>query len=159
MRTSLSMIVLDSRTLRLNLGKPVLSVAEDCGEFCTLVVHPSFKAPLSRNPIGTGPYTLAELRVADRCILKRVAKTTDGKDFHYWGGEVFLDEIHFIRRTQSGMTKLRNDPSGDRCIVHRAESAYHRWTIPSALVRDRRFEKCRGGHLFTNAHVGSKCRL
>jgi peptide/nickel transport system substrate-binding protein len=92
--------VLDSRTLRLNLGQPVLSVAEDCGEFCTLVVHPSFKAPLSRNPIGTGPYTLAELRVGDRCILKRVLKTTDGKDFRYWGGEVYLDEIHFYHYEQ-----------------------------------------------------------
>jgi oligopeptide/dipeptide ABC transporter ATP-binding protein len=86
--------VLGSHALRLNLAKPVLSVPEDCGEFCTLVVHPSFKPPLSRNPIGTGPYTLAELRVSDRCILKRITKTTDGRDFRYWGGEVYLDEIH-----------------------------------------------------------------
>src|SRR5690606_158188 len=30
-----------------------------------------------------------------RCILKRVSKTTDGKDFKYWGGNVHLDEIHY----------------------------------------------------------------
>jgi peptide/nickel transport system substrate-binding protein len=96
--------VLDSRTVRLNLARPVLSVAEDCGEFPTLVVHPSFKAPFSRNPIGTGPYTLAELRVGDRCILKRVTKTTDGRDFRYWGGDVYLDEIHFYHYEQENQT-------------------------------------------------------
>jgi peptide/nickel transport system substrate-binding protein len=87
--------VLDRYTVRLNLAQPVLSVAEDCGEYSALVVHPSFAPPFSHQPIGTGPYTLAELRVGERCILKRVSKTTDGKDFHYWGGEVYLDEIHF----------------------------------------------------------------
>ena len=87
--------VLDRYTLRLNLSKPVLSVAEDCAEYPTAIVHPSFKPPLAENPIGTGPFTIAELKVGDRCILKRVTKTRDGKDFKYWGGDVYLDEIHF----------------------------------------------------------------
>ena len=78
--------VLDDRTVRLNLARPVLSVAEDCAEYSTLIAHPSFTPPWSRNPIGTGPYTLSELRVADRCLLKRITRTTDGRDFHYWGG-------------------------------------------------------------------------
>jgi peptide/nickel transport system substrate-binding protein len=96
--------VLDARTVRLNLVKPVLSVAEDCAEYCTLVMHPSFKPPLSRNPIGTGPYTVTELRVADRCILKRVTRTTDGGEFRYWGGDVYLDEIHFYHYEQENQT-------------------------------------------------------
>jgi peptide/nickel transport system substrate-binding protein len=96
--------VLDNLTLRLNLTQPVLSVAEDCAEYSTLIAHPSFKAPLSRQPIGTGPYTLAELRVADRCILKRVDKTTDGREFRYWGGDVYLDEIHFFNYEQENQT-------------------------------------------------------
>ncbi len=40
-------------------------------------------------------HALAELAVDDRCILKRITKTTDGKDFKYWGGDVYLDEIHY----------------------------------------------------------------
>ncbi|MBZ7924954.1 ABC transporter substrate-binding protein [Ensifer adhaerens] len=87
--------VLDAHTLRLNLTTPVLSVPEDCAEKTTLIVHPSFKPPFSDDPIGTGPYTLGELRVGERCVLKRLKTTTDGKDFSYWGGEVYLDEIHF----------------------------------------------------------------
>jgi peptide/nickel transport system substrate-binding protein len=92
--------VVDSHTLKLNLSAPVLSVAEDCAEYVTLVAHPSFKAPFADNPIGTGPYTLSELKVGERCVLKRIHKTTDNKDFKYWGGEVYLDEIHFYNFEQ-----------------------------------------------------------
>lgn len=92
--------VVDTHTLKLNLAAPVLSVAEDCAEYPTLIAHPSFKAPFPDNPIGTGPYTVAELKVGERCILKRITKTTDGKDLKYWGGDVYLDEIHFYNYDQ-----------------------------------------------------------
>jgi peptide/nickel transport system substrate-binding protein len=85
----------DDHTVRFNLAKPVLSAPEDCYNYPTAILHPSFKPPFSANPIGTGAYTLAELAVNDRCILKRITKTTDGKDFKYWGGDVYLDEIHY----------------------------------------------------------------
>jgi peptide/nickel transport system substrate-binding protein len=126
--------VLDSRTLRLTLGQPVLSVAEDCGEFCTLLVHPSFKAPLSRNPIGTGPYTLAELRVGDRCILKRVVKTTDGRDFRYWGGEVFLDEIHFYHYEQDNQAAALASGSVDAIYELSVEQIELAQSIPGAKI-------------------------
>jgi peptide/nickel transport system substrate-binding protein len=126
--------VLDSRTVRLNLAKPVLSVPEDCGEFCTLVVHPSFKAPLSRNPIGTGPYTLAELRVGDRCILKRVVKTTDGRDFHYWGGEVYLDEIHFYHYEQENQPAALASGSVDAIYELGADQLELAKSIPGAQI-------------------------
>ncbi len=87
--------VVDKSTIRFNLKKAVLSAAEDLYNYPTAIVHPSFKAPLSDNMIGTGPFELAELKVGDRCILKRVKKTKDGKDFKYWGGTVYLDEIHY----------------------------------------------------------------
>ena len=126
--------VLDSKTLRLNLAQPVLSVPEDCGEFCTLVVHPSFKAPLSHNPIGTGPYTLAELRVGDRCILKRIAKTTDGRDFHYWGGEVYLDEIHFYHYEQENQTAALASGSVDAIYEVSVEQIELAQSIPGAQL-------------------------
>ena len=66
----------DKHTVRLNLNKPVLSAPEDCYNYPTAILHPSFKAPFSDNPIGTGPFTLGEpLAVGDRCILKRVTQT------------------------------------------------------------------------------------
>jgi peptide/nickel transport system substrate-binding protein len=85
----------DKYTVRFNLKKSVLSAAEDLYNYPTAIVHPSFKPPLSDNMIGTGPFELAELKVGDKCILKRVTKLKDGKDFNYWGGKVYLDEIHY----------------------------------------------------------------
>ena len=87
--------VVDKHTLRLQLNKSVLSAPEDLYNYPTAIVHPSFKAPLSDNMIGTGPFALAELKVGDKCVLKRVTKTKDGKDFKYWGGKVYLDEIAY----------------------------------------------------------------
>ncbi|MGE0845873.1 MAG: ABC transporter substrate-binding protein, partial [Flavobacteriaceae bacterium] len=87
--------VVDSHTIKFNLSKSVLSFPEDMYNYPTAIVHPSFKPPFSDNPIGTGAYQLAELEVGNKCILKKVAKTADGKDFSYWGGKVYLDEIHY----------------------------------------------------------------
>ncbi|HZS81728.1 MAG TPA: ABC transporter substrate-binding protein [Stellaceae bacterium] len=87
--------IVDKHTIRFHLNKPVLSAPEDLYNYPTAICHPSFKPPISDNMIGTGPFALAELKVGDKCILKRVKKTTNGKDFNYWGGKVYLDEIHY----------------------------------------------------------------
>jgi peptide/nickel transport system substrate-binding protein len=126
--------VLDSLTVRLNLTQPVLSVAEDCAEYSTLIAHPSFKAPLSRQPIGTGPYTLAELRVADRCILKRVTKTTDGREFRYWGGDVYLDEIHFFNYEQENQTAAVASGDVDAIYELTVEQLELARSIPNARI-------------------------
>jgi peptide/nickel transport system substrate-binding protein len=126
--------VLDNLTVRLNLTQPVLSVAEDCGEYSTLIAHPSFKAPLSRQPIGTGPYTLAELRVADRCILKRVTKTTDGREFRYWGGDVYLDEIHFFNFEQENQTAAVASGDVDAIYELTVEQLELARSIPNARI-------------------------
>jgi len=79
----------DDNTVKLHLTKSVLSVPEDLYNYPTAILHRSFKAPFSDNPIGTGPFTLAEFAVGDKCILKRAKGD-------YWGGDVYLDEIHYL---------------------------------------------------------------
>jgi peptide/nickel transport system substrate-binding protein len=85
----------DDHTVRLHLSKPVISVAEDLYNYPTAIVHRSFTPPFSDNPIGTGPFMLADFEVNGRCILKRITETTNGQPFAYWGGKVYLDEIHY----------------------------------------------------------------
>ncbi|MYZ48039.1 ABC transporter substrate-binding protein [Propylenella binzhouense] len=80
----------DDHTVTLHLTKPVLSVPEDLYNYPTAIVHRSFKPPFDQNPIGTGPFTLAEFAVSDRCILKKP------ENVEYWGGDVYLDEIHYL---------------------------------------------------------------
>jgi peptide/nickel transport system substrate-binding protein len=126
--------VLDSHTVRLNLARPVLSVPEDCGEYCASVVHPSFVAPFSHQPIGTGPYTLAELRVGERCILKRVTRTTEGKAFHYWGGDVYLDEIHFYNYDLENQAAALASGSVDAIYELTVEQLELAQSIPGAQI-------------------------
>jgi peptide/nickel transport system substrate-binding protein len=126
--------VLDSETVRLHLTQPVLSVAEDCAEYSTLIAHPSFTPPWSHEPIGTGPYTLSELRVADRCLLKRITKTTNGKEFHYWGGEVYLDEIHFYNFEQENQTAALATGDVDAIYELTVEQLELARSIPNARI-------------------------
>jgi len=83
---------LDEYTVRLNLQIPVLSIPENLYNYPCAIVHRDFEkmgANLSTNPIGTGPYMLAEHRIGEVAILKRRPEP-------YWGGEVYLDEIHYL---------------------------------------------------------------
>ena len=82
----------DNHTVRLNLKAPVLSIPENLNNYPTAIVHRNFEkegGDLSKNPVGTGPYTLSEFRVGELAVLKKRKEP-------YWGGEVFLDEIRFV---------------------------------------------------------------
>lgn len=87
--------VVDKYTVRYNLANAVLSAPEDHYNYPCGILHPSFAAPFSDNPIGTGAFTLQELVVGDKCILTRVTEMSNGEPFEYWGGKVYLDEIHY----------------------------------------------------------------
>ena len=82
----------DAHTVRLNLKSPVLSIPENLYNYPTAIVHRDFEkegGDLSKNPVGTGPYTLADFRVGELAVLKK-------RNAPYWGGDVYLDEIRFI---------------------------------------------------------------
>ena len=82
----------DNHTVKLNLKSPVLAIPENLYNYPTAIVHRNFEkdgGDLSKNPVGTGPYTLAEFRVGELAVLKKRKEP-------YWGGEVFLDEIRFV---------------------------------------------------------------
>ena len=82
----------DAHTVRLHLNRPELAVPENCYNYPTAIVHRSFEEwgkDLSKKPVGTGPYELVEFKVGERAVLRK-------RKVPYWGGEVSLDEIHFI---------------------------------------------------------------
>jgi peptide/nickel transport system substrate-binding protein len=82
----------DNHTVKLNLKSPVLSIPENLYNYPTAIVNRNFEkdgGDLSKNPVGTGPYTMTEFRVGELAVLKKRKEP-------YWGGDVFLDEIRFI---------------------------------------------------------------
>ncbi len=79
---------IDAHTVRLNLNTPVLSMPENLYNYPAAIVHRRFEeegGDLSKNPVGTGAFALAEYRLRDKAVLRR----RDG----YWGPRPFLDEI------------------------------------------------------------------
>ena len=82
----------DEHTVKLNLNSPVLAIPENLYNYPTAIVHRNFEkegGDLSKNAVGTGPYTLTEFRVGELAVLKK-------RNAPYWGGEVFLDEIRIV---------------------------------------------------------------
>ncbi len=83
---------LDSHTVQIKLNTPSLSIPENLYNYPTMIVHRDFEkegGDLSKNPVGTGPYTLSEFRVGELAVLKKLDKP-------YWAGEVSLDQIRII---------------------------------------------------------------
>ena len=81
----------DDHTVRLNLARPELAIPENLFNYPTAIVHRRFEeegGDLSKNPVGTGPYELAEFRVGEVCVLRKRPS--------YWRGQVFMDEIRYI---------------------------------------------------------------
>ncbi|MDA0996658.1 MAG: ABC transporter substrate-binding protein [Proteobacteria bacterium] len=95
----------DDHTVRLHLNSPVLSIPENLYNYPTMIVHRGFKGDLSKAPMGTGPYTLAEFAVGGKAILKRTGKP-------YWGGEVYLDGIHYFDHGSASAASLAALASG-----------------------------------------------
>ena len=95
----------DDYTVRLHLNSPVLSIPENFYNYPTMIVHRDFDGDLSKKPNGTGPFTLSEYVVGEKAILKRVPGT-------YWGGDVYLDEIHYYDHGSASTAQLAALASG-----------------------------------------------
>lgn len=111
-----SVEVVDRYTIRLRLKRPVLSVMEDFYHPSTGICHPSLRPPFTADPVGTGPFTIARNRPGDACILKRVRDLPNGQPFAYWGGPIYLDEIHYYDSGNDDPIELY--AAGDVDLVH-----------------------------------------
>ncbi len=92
----------DDYTVRLHLSTGELAVPESFGDYPALISHRRFAdegGDLSANPVGTGPFELAEFAVGERAVFRRRAGD-------HWTGPVYLDQITYIDGPA-------NDPSGE----------------------------------------------
>ena len=82
--------VVDANTIKFNLKQAALAMPENFYNYPTAITHrghgKDWEADLSANPIGTGPFDLADFAVGERAILKRARD--------WWAGDFYLDEIH-----------------------------------------------------------------
>ncbi len=78
----------DRFTFRLHTAQPTLSIPENFAAYFAAIVHRDFSGHFGNEPVGTGPYRLAEYEEGKKAILKRSGKP-------YWGAQPTLDEIHY----------------------------------------------------------------
>ncbi len=107
--------------VRLHLSRPVLSIPENLFNYPTAIVNKRFDdegKDISKNPVGTGPYTLGEFRIGEICVLNR-------REGAYWGGDTYLDAIQYI--------DLGDDPSAG---INALESGQvdEVWEVPVSMV-------------------------
>ena len=107
----------DNHTVRLHLNRPELAIPENLYNYPTAIVHRRFEeqgGDFSKNPVGTGPFTLKEFKVGGKAVLvKRNPK-------EYWGDEVYLDEIVYIDHGDEPATGLAALASGQVELVYEA---------------------------------------
>lgn len=88
-----AIVVVDDRTVQLNLGAPDISIIASFSDYPAAVVHSSYNPDEMQN-VGTGPYIIEELEVGVRCVLVRAEGHT------WWGTDVYggpyLDRIEYI---------------------------------------------------------------
>ena len=98
----------DGHTVRLHLSRAELAIPENLYNYPTAIVHRRFDeegGDLSKNPVGTGAYELAEFQVGERCLLKRRSQP-------YWGDQPYLDEILYIDHGDDPMAGVAALASG-----------------------------------------------
>ena len=98
----------DDHTVRFHLNTPDLALPESMADYPALIVHRRFDeegGDLSKNPVGTGAFTLKEFAVGEKCVLLRRKEP-------YWGGEVYLDQITYIDHGDDPATAVAAMASG-----------------------------------------------
>ena len=82
---------LDELRFRLHLSRPICSLPEHLYAANCAILHRKFEdqgANWPRNPIGTGPFQLADYHVSRVAVFKRRPG--------YWGPPAYLDEIRYL---------------------------------------------------------------
>ena len=141
----------DDHTVRLNFLKPVLSVPENLYNYPTAIVHRDFEKngkDLSKSPVGTGPYELAEFAVGQKCILKKRAGDYWGKDIAdpYMFGPIYLDEIHYYDHGAASTAQLAAFASGQVDAIYQFDIASYAMaeSIPSSMIYEAKTAQTAG---------------
>lgn len=131
----------DDFTVRLNFAKPILSVPENFYNYPMAILHRDFEkngGDLSKSPIGTGPYTLADFAVGQKCILKRTDQPYWGKDIDdpIMFGPIYIDEIHYFDHGAASTAQLAAFASGQVDMIYEFDIASYAMaaSIPDSMI-------------------------
>ena len=83
--------VVNDHTVVLNLPKADITLIPGMADYPAAIVHSSYdNTDPSKNPIGTGPYTVESYEVGVKAVLKRA------EGHEWWGDTAYLDRVEYI---------------------------------------------------------------
>ncbi|MEJ6394108.1 ABC transporter substrate-binding protein [Gymnodinialimonas sp. 2305UL16-5] len=106
--------ITDDHTVVLNLSRPDITILPTISDYAAAIVQDGFSGSPSDNPVGTGPYRLAEIEVGVRAVLERNA------DHTWWaeGTGAFLDRIEFIDLGQDQAAHVAAAEAGEMDMLY-----------------------------------------
>ncbi len=110
-----AVVKVDDHTVQFNLREPMLALPESMGDYPALITHRRFVEEggnLVENPVGTGPFALERFGVGQEAVFTR-------REDPYWGGEVYLDGIHYIDHGDDPGAWLAALASGQVDVLYR----------------------------------------
>ena len=110
-----AVVKVDDHTVQFNLREPMLALPESMGDYPALITHRRFVEEggnLVENPVGTGPFTLERFGVGQEAVFSR-------REDPYWGGEVYLDGLHYIDHGDDPGAWLAALASGQVDVLYR----------------------------------------
>ncbi|EAR50386.1 oligopeptide/dipeptide ABC transporter, periplasmic substrate-binding protein [Oceanicola granulosus HTCC2516] len=99
--------VVDDQTLKLHLQRPDISIIATVSDYPSAIVPEGFTGNPADNPVGTGPYRLAEFEVGVRAVLEK------NTDHQWWGEGAALDRIEFVDYGQDGAAHVAAAEAGE----------------------------------------------
>ena len=82
--------VVDDHTVRLNLKRPDITLIASFSDYPAGVTHKSHSGDPTKNPLGTGPYTLEAFETGVKAVLVRAP------NHEWWGGTAPLDRVEYL---------------------------------------------------------------
>lgn len=122
---------IDEHTVKLRMNRPQLAIPENFYSYPMAIVHRDFEGEFLKQPIGTGPFTIDTHKVGEIAILKRVEQP-------YWGGEVYLDEIHYIDHGTASAAQIAAFASQQVDMIYEFDFASYQLasSLPDATIYD-----------------------
>ena len=119
----------DDHTVRFHLGTPDIALPENLADYPALIAHRNFwndGGNFAANPVGTGPFMLADYAAGRRASLVRRT------DRPWWGGGVALDAVEIVDHGDDPSAHFAALASGQVDLLYEMSAEQ----VPAVLSRD-----------------------
>jgi len=133
----------DKYTVTLHLKNPTIFLPDNLGQYQAAIVPATFGGDITKEPIGTGPFTMVEYVATERAHLKARADywqmAADGKPLPYLDEIVMVmlgeDQAAYVSALQSGQVDTIAEPSVSTWEAVKDDKRFTIVSTPTAATR------------------------